>query len=321
MRKTTVHILSITASVLLTMAGASLAVISCTKTTTPGTEASPEGAITFSGVDTKAAVEDASEISEFSVWGYYTPEDASSAVFNKVKVTKEDNQWKYDGLRFWQSGKQYNFYALYPAVETLKTGGAADNITCNASGALSITGFDSTSGHDLMTASRIGMSGDNPQTVGFTFSHELTRLSFMLETNTVTVVSSVLYGVDYKGTFTKNAASSSWSPSEDGTATLDSSPFKVDNPTVSEGTVTLFDDILMIPHSDLTEAVLSISYRKNSSSGPDEIEKLSLNLSDTDVKAWEKGQSYRYTLQLNMGSISVNVSVLPWVQENTSVEW
>lgn len=323
MRKTTVHILSITTSVLLTMAGASLIAISCTKTTAPGTEASPEGAITFSGVGTKAAVEDASGINEFSVWGYYTPVDASSNVFDEVTVTREDSQWKYDGLKFWQSGKQYDFYALYPAVETLKTGGAADDITCDASGALSITGFDSTKGHDLMTASCIGMSGDAPKTVGFTFSHELTRLSFMLETNAVTVVSSVLYGVDYKGTFTKNAASSSWSPSEDGTATLDSSPFKVDNPTVSESTVTLFDDILMIPHSDLTEAVLSISYRKNSSSDPDEdeIEKLSLNLSEADVKAWEKGQSYRYTLQLNMGIISVNVSVLPWVQENTSVEW
>ena len=98
-------------------------------------------------------------------------------------------------------------------------------------------------------------------------------------------------------------------------------PVEVENPAATEGTATLFDDILMIPHSDLTEAVLSISYRKNSSSDPDEIERLSLNLSDTDVKAWEKGQSYRYTLQLNMGSISVNVSVLPWVQENTSVEW
>lgn len=301
------------------MAGASLAAISCTKTTAPGTEASPEGAITFSGVGTKAAVEDASEIKEFSVWGYYTPEDASSAVFNNVKVTKKDNQWKYDGLRFWLPGKTYDFYALYPATETLTEINAADEIAYNSSGELTITNFDATYGHDLMTASRTGMSGNNPQTVDFTFRHELTRLSFMLETNAVTVVSSVLYGVDYKGTFTKNAASSSWSPSEDGTATLDSSPFKVDNPTVSEGTVTLFDDILMIPHSDLTEAVLTISYYQNASSS--EIETLSLRLSDADVKAWEKGQSYRYTLQLNMGSISVNVSVRPWVQENTSVEW
>ena len=321
MRKTTVHILSITASVLLSMAGASLTVISCTKTTAPGTEASPEGAITFSGVDTKAAVEDASEIGKFSVWGYYTPEDASSTVFDEVTVTRDDSQWKYDGLKFWQSDKQYDFYALYPPVETLRAGGA-DDITCDASGALSITGFDSTSGHDLMTASNTGLSGTNPlQSVAFTFSHELSRLSFKLESNAVTVVSAALYGVDYRGTLTKSASSVSWSPSEGGTATQDSTPFEVENPPATEGTATLFDDILMIPHSDLTEAVLSISYRKNSPSGPDEIEKLSLNLSDTDVKAWEKGQSYRYTLQLNMGKISVNVSVLPWVQENTSVEW
>ena len=176
-----------------------------------------------------------------------------------------------------------------------------------------------------MTASNTGRSGTNPpQSVAFTFSHELSRLSFKLESNAVTVVSAALYGVDYRGTLTKSASSASWSPSEGGTATQDSTPFEVENPAATEGTATLFDDILMIPHSDLTEAVLSISYRKNSSSDPDEpdeIERLSLNLSDTDVKAWEKGQSYRYTLQLNMGSISVNVSVLPWVQENTSVEW
>lgn len=327
MRKTTVHILSIVTFALLSMAGASLAAISCTKTTAPGTEASPEGAITFSGVDTKAAVEDASEIKEFSVWGYYTPEDASSTVFDKVKVTKKDNQWKYDGLRFWLPGKTYDFYALYPDTATLTAEDrnghkAAESAAYDADGTLTVTGFDSTSGHDLMTASNTGLSGTNPpQSVAFTFSHELSRLSFKLESNAVTVISAALYGVDYRGTLTKSASSAFWSPSEGGTATQDSTPFEVENPAATEGTATLFDDILMIPHSDLTEAVLSISYRKNSSSDPDEIEKLSLNLSDTDVKAWEKGQSYRYTLQLNMGSISVNVSVRPWVQENTSVEW
>ena len=323
MQPQTPHTLSLIRAALL---GTALLLLSCTKTEVR--QPYGDDAITFTNIGTKAPVESKDDIKSFSVWGWYADDAAGnpSVVFDNTKVYEKDAAWTYDGLQFWQSGKIYDFYALYPDTATLTTpdqsgNKAAESASYDAAGNLTITGFDSTSGHDLMTASRIGMSGDNPQTVGFTFSHELTRLSFMLETNTVTVVSSVLYGVDYKGTFTKNAASSSWSPSEDGTATLDSSPFKVDNPTVSEGTVTLFDDILMIPHSDLTEAVLSISYRKNSSSGPDEIEKLSLNLSDTDVKAWEKGQSYRYTLQLNMGSISVNVSVLPWVQENTSVEW
>ena len=306
--------------------GTALLLLSCTKTEVR--QAYGGDAITFTNRGTKAPVESKDDIKSFSVWGWYADADTNpSVVFDNTKVYEKDAAWTYDGLQFWQSGKTYDFYALYPDTATLTAEDrnghqAAESAAYDADGTLTVTGFDSTSGHDLMTASNTGRSGTNPpQAVAFTFSHELSRLSFKLESNAVTVVSAALYGVDYRGTLTKSASSASWSPSEGGTATQDSTPFEVENPAATEGTATLFDDILMIPHSDLTEAVLSISYRKNSSSDPDEIERLSLNLSDTDVKAWEKGQSYRYTLQLNMGSISVNVSVLPWVQENTSVEW
>lgn len=306
--------------------GTALLLLSCTKTEVR--QAYGGDAITFTNIGTKAPVESKDDIKSFSVWGWYADADTNpSVVFDNTKVYEKDAAWTYDGLQFWQSGKTYDFYALYPDTATLTAEDrnghqAAESAAYDADGTLTVTGFDSTSGHDLMTASNTGRSGTNPpQSVAFTFSHELSRLSFKLESNAVTVVSAALYGVDYRGTLTKSASSASWSPSEGGTATQDSTPFEVENPAATEGTATLFDDILMIPHSDLTEAVLSISYRKNSSSDPDEIEKLSLNLSEADVKAWEKGQSYRYTLQLNMGSISVNVSVLPWVQENTSVEW
>lgn len=308
--------------------GTALLLLSCTKTEVR--QPYGDDAITFTNIGTKAPVESKDDIKSFSVWGWYADDVAGtnpSIVFDNTEVYEEDAAWTYDGLQFWQSGKTYDFYALYPDTATLTTpdqsgNKAAESASYDAAGTLTVTGFDSTSGHDLMTASNTGRSGTNPpQSVAFTFSHELSRLSFKLESNAVTVISAALYGVVYRGTLTKSASSVSWSPSEGGTATQDSTPFEVENPAATEGTATLFDDILMIPHSDLTEAVLSISYRKNSSSDPDEIEKLSLNLSDTDVKAWEKGQSYRYTLQLNMGSISVNVSVLPWVQENTSVEW
>lgn len=308
--------------------GTALLLLSCTKTEVR--QPYGDDAITFTNIGTKAPVESKDDIKSFSVWGWYADDVAGtnpSIVFDNTEVYEEDAAWTYDGLQFWQSGKTYDFYALYPDTATLTAEDrnghkAAESAAYDADGTLTVTGFDSTSGHDLMTASNTGRSGTNPpQSVAFTFSHELSRLSFKLESNAVTVISAALYGVDYRGTLTKSASSAFWSPSEGGTATQDSTPFEVENPAATEGTATLFDDILMIPHSDLTEAVLSISYRKNSSSDPDEIEKLSLNLSDADVKAWEKGQSYRYTLQLNMGSISVNVHVLPWDQENTSVEW
>lgn len=287
MRKTTVHILSITTSALLSMAGASLAAISCTKTTAPGTEASPEGAITFSGVDTKAAVEDASEISEFSVWGYYTPEDASSAVFNKVKVTKEDNQWKYDGLRFWQSGKQYNFYALYPAVETLTTGGVAEDITCNASGALSITGFDSTKGHDLMTASRTGMLGSDPQPVAFTFSHMLSKVSIIgkVQGGSATVTSAMLTDLIVVGNYNK-----SWSNSNTSNTSVSNDS---DTELSALGANVFGKDMLLVPQS--TNAVkFSIEYNTDTETGKTE----TFSLSFSEIPNWEPGKSYRYTFTI-----------------------
>ena len=287
MRKTTVHILSITTSVLLTMAGASFTVISCTKTTAPGTEASPEGAITFSGVDTKAAVEDASEISEFSVWGYYTPEDASSAVFNKVKVTKEDNQWEYDGLRFWQSGKQYNFYALYPAVETLTTGGVAEDITCDASGALSITGFDSTKGHDLMTASCTGMLGSDPQPVAFTFSHMLSKVSIIgkVQGGSATVTSAMLTDLIVVGNYNK-----SWSNSNTSNTSVSNDS---DTELSALGANVFGKDMLLVPQS--TNAVkFSIEYNTDTETGKTE----TFSLSFSEIPNWEPGKSYRYTFTI-----------------------
>ncbi len=288
MRKTTVHILSITTSVLLTMAGASLTVISCTKTTAPGTEASPEGAITFSGVDTKAAVEDASEINEFSVWGYYTPVDASSTVFNEVTVTREDSQWKYDGLKFWQSDKQYDFYALYPPVETLKAG-AADDITCDASGALSITGFDSTKGHDLMTASCTNMSGNTPQTVNFTFSHELALVSFVgqSEGSNAWIESIELSGVKIKGNY-NSSSNPSWSVSDDYTFKRES----FDLPSVPTD---IFGELIVIPQSLGNDYKLTVQYEYQGVAGTEQIKEIIL---PDSVTQWEAGKSYRYTFTI-----------------------
>ena len=331
MLKHTVHSITFLPRAILLLGSVAFMLSSCSKVTVAGQHGQDSSAITFTDVAAKSVVTGPSDIGSFSVWGWRT--DNSSAtptpaeVFSATEVSRTGTSWTYEGTRYWMLENTYDFYALYPDTATLTVEDrnghkAAESAAYDADGTLTVTGFDSTSGHDLMTASNIGRSGTNPpQSVAFTFSHELSRLSFKLESNAVTVISAALYGVDYRGTLTKSASSAFWSPSEGGTATQDSTPFEVENPAATEGTATLFDDILMIPHSDLTEAVLSISYRKNSSSDPDEIEKLSLNLSDADVKAWEKGQSYRYTLQLNMGSISVKVHVLPWDQENTSVEW
>lgn len=52
-------------------------------------------------------------------------------------------------------GNTYDFYALYPSVETL--GDAVSSATCT-DGTFTVKGFDATKGHDLMTAKKTGIS-------------------------------------------------------------------------------------------------------------------------------------------------------------------
>ena len=292
MRKTTVHILSITTSALLTMAGASLAAISCTKTTAPGTEVSPEGAITFSGVDTKAAVDTPDDISSFSVWGWYSDGTAGTDainVFNADKVSKIADGWTYDGLRYWLSGKTYDFYAVYPDAEALTEMKAADKIAYNSSGELTITNFDATYGHDLMTASRTDMSGDNPQTVDFTFRHELALVSFVgqSEGSNAWIESIELSGVKIKGNY-NSSSNPSWSVSDDYTFKRES----FDLPSVSTD---IFGELIVIPQSLGNDYKLTVQYEYQGVAGTEQIKEIIL---PDSVTQWEAGKSYRYTFTI-----------------------
>ena len=78
----------------------------------------------FAPTATRAAVEDFAAGDAFAVWGWYTPEDASSQVFDATKVSTQDGAtWSYDDLKYWKSGKTYAFYALYPATDALSRHG------------------------------------------------------------------------------------------------------------------------------------------------------------------------------------------------------
>ena len=98
--------------------GTALLLLSCTKTEVR--QAYGGDAITFTNIGTKAPVESKDDIKSFSVWGWYADADTNpSVVFDNTKVYEKDAAWTYDGLQFWQSGKTYDFYALYPDTATL----------------------------------------------------------------------------------------------------------------------------------------------------------------------------------------------------------
>ena len=297
---------------------------SCSKVTVAGQHGQDSSAITFTDVAAKSVVTGPSDIGSFSVWGWRT--DNSSAtptpaeVFSATEVSRTGTSWTYEGTRYWMPENTYDFYALYPDTATLTAEDrnghkAAESAAYDADGTLTITGFDSTKGHDLMTASRTGMSGNTPQTVGFTFSHELVRLSFKVHAENAIVVSACLYGVNYGGTL-KKEKTSEWTELEKA-GNAGTTPFRGNDIEFVDGTADLFGEILILPHKDLSEARLDLTF-KTSDTGPEKT--LTYNLSNTDVSEWTAGKSYGYNVILS-GNMDLTVTVSNWVIQDTVVEW
>lgn len=249
---------------------------------------------------TKAVVDDNNPMTEFSVWGWYG--DASKTqVFNAQKVEYIGNAWTYSPYQYWRSGETYRFYALYPTKETLADDGC--KASYSETGALSITGFDATKGHDLMTAQSDVMYGDNPAQVAFTFNHLLARLEFvgkidpstaaMLPNFTATVTSASLTGMESMGTY------------KDGIWTLtdkDAPLAAIDataNFELSGEDRSLFGDILYFPQTDIPETYnLEIEYSVKADNTSTPVTKdISVQLSSLGT-VWEPGKYYRYVFTI-----------------------
>lgn len=268
---------------------------------------------------TKAVVNDANGMDGFSVWGWYGKEgNTVGNVFAGTDVTKKANgEWGYEGTQYWIPGYVYDFYAVYPS--------SLSGVTVNESGEIAVTGFDcSATGADavdLMTASRLDMSGDAPEKVAFTFSHELARLKFTViaENTEATVNSFKVYGLNVNADFSKTESGSVWS--DPVACTKENTPFILGEPfsfnSVNGWEKNMLGDVLVIPDSDLSDAELEISYRYPGES-TDRTAVLDLN-SSTSV--WNAASSYNYIVRIKGSSLTVEVKVVPWSTEDTSVSW
>lgn len=286
-----------------------------------------DNAISFMApeTETKAAVDTKDNLTDFNVWGWHTVGGSGSSQIFDATVIHKDAGWDYtDGTRFWILGETYDFYALHPAI----TGGT---VSYDREGNLSVTGFDcSGTGEDaidLMTACSNGIQYDEnnrPQPVSLEFSHELARLKFIVksENTSVTVENFKVYGFGYKGNLSKQVGSgtiANWdvtSVSSETATPFEVPSFELNRTAGMEKDV--FGDILVIPGNELTDAEMYIEYRYLGES-TSQSSTISLNTSTTSK--WEAGKSYRYILTVKGGQLTVNVSIDPWDEENTSVSW
>ena len=176
-----------------------------------------------------------------------------------------------------------------------------------------------------MTAQNIGITytGDTPPLpVDLKFGHELTKLNFVVksENAVATITEFKVYGVDYIGTLSKKSTTATWT---DKTTCKDTdTPFSINQEFVFNTTEgwekNVFGDILLIPDNDLTDAFLKIQY-KYSDETTERTSVVGLNTALTDK--WEAGKNYKYSLTIEGGSLSINVTVDSWDGMDTSVSW
>lgn len=278
------------------------AVTACTSS--PGGETEPElneYPIAFQSpqMESRGAVDDAQDMSDFRVWGWRTPENESPVpVFEGEKVSA--GSWTYEGgTRYWMMDQTYNFYAVHP-VFPLEGNETTVNVTSD--GTFTINNFDcSKTGDeavDLMTASAEGIiykTGETPQKVGLEFKHLLAKVDIVgqSEGSDAYITQIQLTGIASAG----NYLLSKWELDENQTTTYTKESFSL--PAVPTN---IFGSLLLIPQS-VNEIQLSITYEFPGIANSSQTQ--TLRLPATPDK-WESGNHYQYSFTLEGNYIIFN---------------
>ena len=303
-----------------------LLLASCSKSQTNGNSPDTQPIRFSSPALTRSAIKDVGDLEQngnaFSVWGWYSKDGAvAGQVFDNKNVSWSTaaRAWGYEGVKYWYVGYTYNFQALFPATEIL--GGVT--VTCTQTGDLRIDNFDATQSHDLMIASQDGITpqaNQNPGPVSFRFEHQLAKLTFQAKAagRALTVTSFKVNGVTCKADFAHTSTGSTWSNPVLSSAT--DNCFTATNISVPNDNtpVDILNDVLLPPQADLTSAEITINYRYDFDTND---RTATVKLSDLTTQQWEAGQQYAYTLSISAAQLSINVQILDWEEENTSVSW
>ena len=280
-----------------------------TQSVVPGPQAATIG---FAMPVTRAAVDGFAAGDAFAVWGWYTPADEYSQVFDATKVSTSDGaNWSYDNLQFWLAGKEYAFQALYPETDLLPAASAR----YAEDGTLTVTGFDASQQVDLMAASSPVMSGSTPAPVAFSFTHLLARVQVVascdaasagIEGFTPRVYGVSLYGAPRTGDLAlsageltdSNALLDGWTAGADlTTADAPLAEFRSDAGEVIGLEASVLLDALPMPGSLTRDYYIGVEY--STDAGGVDRKTATIQLTSLAVTSWTPGRLYRYTFSLS----------------------
>lgn len=274
---------------------AALSMLIATSCTNDNEPEAARGIAFQSNVQTRAVKENFISGDAFTVWGGYDGDAIN--VFNGETVTFDGANWSYTGTRYWVSGKTYNFYAVYP------TGYG----TCSTDGTITVLfNFDASTNTDLMTAEALGMNGSNPQTVPFTFRHELARVSVVVQNESG--IAGNATQVSFSDIFTTGTLTRSSSTNASWNNTSSTLISRSDISISASGETILLEDLLLIPQT-LSGKTLSVTIARNGTT-------LAGNLNLSGL--WEAGHTYRYVITVQADAITFsNFTADEWGETHT----
>lgn len=300
-------------------AGVTLALLitGCAKSETSSLP-TPKNAIDFSPLVTRSVVTSLGEGDSFAVWARKSGDGTSQLILDQEEVRSSSGTWSYDNLRYWEIGKTYDFYALYPHD--------VPNVELQNSGSgetpqIAITNFDTRNAVDLMTAEHTGiLYTGNPSPVIFTLRHLLSKVEIIGRIDpaltasgvTVRIVSASLYGMPTTGDCTIEPQTyGTWSL---GDPTDVISPFDTEtNIPLSETGTSVFGEMLLFPQTVSDAFRLDIVYEYTDAHYTENRFTKSIRLADTGLTEWQPTTGYRYTFTIgNEYILFEKPEVLPW---------
>lgn len=255
------------------------------------------------------------------IYGYQFSPDSSlpaDEIFNNTVVTKQSNgEWTYTDVKYWNPGSMYQFYGIYPQSTTHTFDADTKRFT--------VTDFTVANAKDDQVDVMIAKKNETApvNTVDMIFNHLLSNVNFYFKVQdkfnnsgvaSYEVVNFDVTGLKSKGTYTQTGI-------DDNNSTV--GVWAVDNasvytyPTVTDGsiakgqTLSLGDDLLLMPQAIADDATVTLTYRlvykdgTTSTFGPrtfslNQVRGMSRLQNDSvDIVGWEPNYRYNYYLAVN----------------------
>lgn len=294
----------------------------CTKTPVVVQPHDGRHSIAFDEIRTKTMITE-TNLRSFRVWGETA--SGSANVFDGVLVkgfnpdeTGAMTDWRYEGEKFWEMGKTYDFYAVAPSDMTLSYSDGGYGFEYTMPGTI-VSSLEDDSDHvDIVVATESRVTGnlaDAPPPVSLDFTHALTKVNVSLSkavensTQDMAVKSIYMRGLKGSGTY---RFGSGWIPSDRAITVSMQDAGGMTFP-VNE-TRKHVVSILAVPQVLLENQIFLIVEYEYTHGESTSVKTLNVALPVSAVSEWEAGASVTYAAEIHVDQkIQISTPVVePW---------